>query len=88
MVRSGFLDIYPVLSQSRRKSRRLLQLGVLRFGFLQDGDVGVGVFPQREEILIYKDAGVTLRKRILNDSSPSGNRGLGPGGFLSRLRTS
>jgi hypothetical protein len=24
----------------------LLQLRVLRFGFLQDGDVGVGVFPE------------------------------------------
>ena len=29
-----------------------LQLRILRFGFLQDGDVGVSVFPQREEILI------------------------------------
>jgi hypothetical protein len=31
---------------------QLLQLRVLRLGFLQDGDVGVGVFPEREEILI------------------------------------
>ena len=31
---------------------RLLQLGVFRLGFLQNGDVGIGVFPQREEILI------------------------------------
>ncbi len=30
----------------------LLQLRVLRLGFLQDGDVGVGVFPEREEILV------------------------------------
>ena len=30
----------------------LLQLCVFRFGFLQDGDVGVSVFPQIEEILI------------------------------------
>src|ERR1700730_6770576 len=30
----------------------LLQLRVLRFGFLQDGDVGVSVFPEGEEILI------------------------------------
>jgi hypothetical protein len=30
----------------------LLQLRVLRFGFCQDGDVGVGVFPKGEEILI------------------------------------
>ena len=30
----------------------LLQLRVLGFGLLQDGDVGVGVFPEREEVLI------------------------------------
>ena len=29
-----------------------LQLGVLRLGLLQDGDVGVGVFPEREKILV------------------------------------
>ena len=33
-------------------NRKLLQLRVLCFGFLQDGDVGVGVFPEGEEILI------------------------------------
>jgi hypothetical protein len=31
---------------------RLLQFRVLRFGFLQDGNVRVGVFPQREKILV------------------------------------
>ncbi len=30
----------------------LLQLCVLRLGFIQDGDVGVGVFPEAEEILV------------------------------------
>jgi hypothetical protein len=43
----------------------LLQLRVLRFGFLQDGDVGVGVFPECEEIFVggeRPDAGV-LRAR-------------------------
>jgi hypothetical protein len=30
----------------------LSQLRVLRFGFLQDGDVGVGVFPETEELLV------------------------------------
>ena len=30
----------------------LLQPRVFRLGLLQDGDVGVGVFPEREEILI------------------------------------
>jgi hypothetical protein len=29
-----------------------LQLRVLRLGFLQDGYVGVGVFPESEEILV------------------------------------
>src|SRR5215469_653172 len=33
-------------------NHRLLQLGVFRLGLLQDGDVGVGVFPQGEEILV------------------------------------
>ena len=31
---------------------RLLELGVLGFGLLVDGDVGVGVFPEREEIFV------------------------------------
>jgi hypothetical protein len=30
----------------------LLQLRVLRLGFFQGRDVGVGVFPQREELLV------------------------------------
>ncbi|MGA6980265.1 MAG: hypothetical protein WBZ11_01800, partial [Candidatus Sulfotelmatobacter sp.] len=30
----------------------LLQLGIFRFGFFQDGDVGVAVFPEREEIFL------------------------------------
>jgi hypothetical protein len=29
-----------------------MQLGVLSLGFLQDGDVSVGVFPECEEILV------------------------------------
>ncbi len=32
---------------------QLLQLGVLGFRFLQDGDVGVSVFPEGEEGLIH-----------------------------------
>src|SRR3974377_1281948 len=31
---------------------RLPQFCIFGFGFLQDGDVGVGVFPEDEEILI------------------------------------
>jgi cytochrome oxidase assembly protein ShyY1 len=30
----------------------LLQLGVLRLALFQDGNIGVGVFPEREEILV------------------------------------
>ena len=29
-----------------------MKLRVLRIGLLEDGDVGVGVFPERKEILI------------------------------------
>ena len=48
---------YRMACQPKTKAGRparvaLLQLSVLRLGFLQDGDVGVGVFPEREEILI------------------------------------
>ena len=35
-----------------KNGAHLLQLRVLGLGFLQDGDVRVGVFPQCEEILI------------------------------------
>ena len=31
---------------------RLLQLLILRLGFFQDGDVGVGIFLEGEEVLI------------------------------------
>jgi hypothetical protein len=37
---------------SRHNFIGLLKLGVLRLGFFQDGDVGVGVFPEREEIFV------------------------------------
>jgi hypothetical protein len=33
-----------------------LQLPVLRLGFLQDGDVGVGVFPEGGELLVGVDS--------------------------------
>ena len=35
---------------STQNKRALLQLRVLGFGLLQDGDVGVGVFPEGEEV--------------------------------------
>ena len=38
----------------------LLQLGIFRFGFFQDGDVGVAVFPEREEIFV---GGESARER-------------------------
>jgi len=40
----------------------LLELRVLRLGLPQDGDVGVGVFPERDEILIaHFDFGCVIR---------------------------
>src|SRR5438552_78598 len=38
--------------QSCSGSRASLQLRVLRLGLLQDGDVGIGVFPLAEKILV------------------------------------
>jgi hypothetical protein len=32
-----------------------LQLGVFGFGLLQDGDVGVGIFPEAEEVLVGRE---------------------------------
>jgi hypothetical protein len=37
---------------ARNFSLDSLQLLVLRLGLLQDGDVGVGILPEREEILV------------------------------------
>jgi hypothetical protein len=37
---------------ARVGTQGLFQLCVLRLSLLQDGDIGVGVFPEREEILI------------------------------------
>jgi hypothetical protein len=42
----------PVAPKGYKEQSLLLQLRVLGFGLLQDGDVGVGVFPEREEIFI------------------------------------
>jgi hypothetical protein len=45
-----------------RIGRLMQQLGVLCLGFFQDGDFGVGVFPERKEIFVARerpDAGDT-----------------------------
>jgi hypothetical protein len=49
-----------------------LQPCVLGFGFFQDGDVGVGVFPEREEIFVgsrYCCGSPTLRTNSANRGS-------------------
>jgi hypothetical protein len=43
----------------------LFQLRVLRFGLLQDGNVGVGVFPKREEIFVGGFAPFAIYRIIL-----------------------
>jgi hypothetical protein len=42
----------PSTGKEEPPQKTSLQLRVLRFGFLQNGDVGVGVFPEREEVLV------------------------------------
>ena len=46
-----------------RPTSKLMQLRILRFGLLQDGNVGVSILPQREEVLIRNSGfgGVTLQ---------------------------
>jgi hypothetical protein len=50
--------VFPFrLSQKARSNPHLcalsgLQLGVFRFGFFQNGDVGVGVFPESQKIFV------------------------------------
>src|ERR1700677_837966 len=46
---------YRSSSVTVRSSVRLLQPRVLRLGFFQDGNVGVGIFPEREEIFVRGD---------------------------------
>jgi hypothetical protein len=50
---SNYLLLATVQSFVRQQlGRGLLQLRVLGFGLLKDGDVGVGVFPEGEEVLV------------------------------------
>jgi hypothetical protein len=51
--RVNFIGKKCKMRQAQRElNKESLQLGVLRFGFLQDGNFGVGIFPQREEIFV------------------------------------
>ena len=38
--------------ENKTNTSESLQLRVLRLGLLKDGDVGVGVFPEGEEVLV------------------------------------
>jgi hypothetical protein len=45
--------LFPISVCSVRMSLfPLLQLGILSLSFLKDGDVGIGVFPEGEKILV------------------------------------
>ena len=60
-------------TQTQLEGQRLLQLRVLCFRFLQDGDVGVGVFPEREEIFVggERPDASGIRIRALRSSRPA-----------------
>ena len=47
----------------RFQSAALLQPRILRFGLLEDGDIGIGVFPEGEKILVggFGFGGVALQ---------------------------
>jgi hypothetical protein len=49
-------------SKAHRERHTLVHFGVFRFRCDQDGDIGVGVFPKREEIIVggLRFGGVTL----------------------------
>jgi hypothetical protein len=51
--------------RSRVSVRPLLQFGIFGLGLLQDGNVGIGVFPKREEVLICRlGFGGVARQRV------------------------
>jgi len=50
--RSFFLNCYRAAPMLSVNCMWLLQPRILRFGFLQDGNVGIGVFPQCEKIFV------------------------------------
>jgi hypothetical protein len=59
----GLASHRPLAAGGIPRSTELLQLRVLRLGLLEDGNVRVGVFPEREGILIGRLGlgGVALR---------------------------
>jgi len=71
------------VNEKSRRRNGLLQLRVLRFGFLQDWDVGVGVFPEGEEILV---GGVRPDAGSVGIRSLRGSRLQGVGTSHSQMR--
>ena len=66
-----------VLSANADNVSWLLQLRVLGFGLLQDRDVGIGVFPQREEVFV---SGMSKNAGGIGIRAPRSSR-------LQRIRT-
>src|SRR5271169_555621 len=52
VARRGFIDSYYVRVKLALNFRQLMQCRELGFGLLQDGNVGISIFPQREEFII------------------------------------
>src|SRR5271166_2952370 len=61
-------DESGVQTLSRLERRTLLQLRVLGFGLLEDRDVGVGILPEREKVLVR---GIGIGSVALNGISSS-----------------
>ena len=62
IVRQPLAEANP---ESLRRVPALLKLRVLRFGFFQDGDVRVGVFPEGKKIFVSRErptaGGISIR---------------------------
>ena len=58
-----------IVSLNENSYRRSFQTFVLRLSGLQDGDVGAGVFPKRQEILIGGGVGPSLRSGFRQGTS-------------------
>ena len=65
-------NIRSVLDRGQSGRKNLLQLRIFRLGLLQDGDVRIGVFPEREEIFVGGEGATAgVRHPLLARFSPA-----------------
>ena len=55
IILAGYISLKPKPIRNRIL-KELLQFGVLGLGLLEDGDLRIGIFPDRQEILVRSSA--------------------------------